>query len=175
MEYFTCWTWTWIISTCCPTVQRSPQYKLAPPGIVYTLNPDVSEKNTYRGNSKDQSHYITVPHWSLPLFLSALEAHGWQNYRPPLFYVTQLELRAWSMRQNSSRNLLEVKHRVHILLKEGNPNSLVFQNIDPPSPSPPGESVLPPQQRRGVHTRRAEREWGVNILEDERDRIALLQ
>ncbi len=46
----------------------------------------------------------------------------------------------------------------------------------PPSPSPPGESVLPPQQRRGVHTRRAEMGMGgVNILEDERNRIALLQ
>jgi hypothetical protein len=33
--------------------------------------------------------------------------------------------------------------------------SLVFQNSDPPPPSPPGECVLPPhpQQRRGVHTR----------------------
>ncbi len=59
----------------------------------------------------------------------------------------------------------------------GNPISLVFQNIDPPSPSPPGECVLPPQQRRRVHTRRAERGMGggVNILEDERNRIALLQ
>jgi hypothetical protein len=37
-------------------------------------------------------------------------------------------------------------------LYEGNPISLVFQNIDPPSPSPPGESVLPPQQRRGRGT-----------------------
>jgi hypothetical protein len=27
--------------------------------------------------------------------------------------------------------------------------SRVFQNIDPPSPSPPGECVLPPQQRPG--------------------------
>jgi hypothetical protein len=27
----------------------------------------------------------------------------------------------------------------------------------------------------GGHTRRAERGWGVNILEDERHRIALLQ
>ncbi len=33
-------------------------------------------------------------------------------------------------------------------------------NIDPPSPSLPGESVLPPQQRRSVHTRRAERGMG---------------
>jgi hypothetical protein len=53
--------------------------------------------------------------------------------------------------------------------------SLVFQNIDPPPPSPPSECVLPPQQRRGVNTRRAERGWGVNILEGERNRIALLQ
>jgi hypothetical protein len=50
--------------------------------------------------------------------------------------------------------------------------SIVFQNIDPPPPSPPGECVggggedtLP--GRRGG--------WGVNILEDERHRIALLQ
>jgi hypothetical protein len=30
----------------------------------------------------------------------------------------------------------------------------VFQNIDPPPLSPPSECVLPPHQRRGVHTRR---------------------
>jgi hypothetical protein len=34
--------------------------------------------------------------------------------------------------------------------------SRVFQTIDPPPPSPPGECVLPPQQWRGVHTRGAE-------------------
>jgi hypothetical protein len=54
--------------------------------------------------------------------------------------------------------------------------SLVFQNIDPqPPPSPPGECVLPPIKGGGgtLHTRRAERGWGVNILEDERHRIAL--
>ena len=36
----------------------------------------------------------------------------------------------------------------------------VFQNIDPPPPSPPSECVLPPHQRRGVHTRRAVRGVG---------------
>jgi hypothetical protein len=36
----------------------------------------------------------------------------------------------------------------------------VFQNIDPPPPSPPSECVLPPHQRRGVHTRRAVRGAG---------------
>ncbi len=51
--------------------------------------------------------------------------------------------------------------------------SLVFQNIDPPSSSPPGECVLPPNKGGGYATRRAERGRGVNILEDERDRIAL--
>jgi hypothetical protein len=51
----------------------------------------------------------------------------------------------------------------------------VFQNIDSPPPSPPSECVLPPHQRRGVHTRRAVRGWGVNILEDARQRIGLLQ
>ncbi len=34
----------------------------------------------------------------------------------------------------------------------------------PPSPSSPGESVLPPQQRRGVHTRRGERGDGGSIF-----------
>ncbi len=33
----------------------------------------------------------------------------------------------------------------------------VFQNIDPPPPSPTSEGVLPPHQRRGVHTVRG---WG---------------
>jgi hypothetical protein len=51
--------------------------------------------------------------------------------------------------------------------------SLVFQNIGPPPPSPPGECVLPLQQRYTLAGRRGG--WGVNILEDERDRIALLQ
>jgi hypothetical protein len=56
--------------------------------------------------------------------------------------------------------------------------SLVFQNIDPPSPSPPGECALrapPPQQRRGYTLAGRRGGCGVNILEDERDRIALLQ
>jgi hypothetical protein len=45
----------------------------------------------------------------------------------------------------------------------------VFQNIDPPP--------LPSHQRRGVHTRRAVGGgvWGVNILEDARHWIGLLQ
>jgi hypothetical protein len=42
----------------------------------------------------------------------------------------------------------------------------VFQNIDSPPPSPPGECVPPPPARR--HTRWVERGWGVNILEDAR-------
>jgi hypothetical protein len=52
--------------------------------------------------------------------------------------------------------------------------SLVFQNIDPPSPSPSGECVPPAFVAGGGQTRRAERGVGVNILEDERQRIALL-
>jgi hypothetical protein len=51
----------------------------------------------------------------------------------------------------------------------------VFQNIDPPPPSPPSDCVLPPHQRREVNTRRAVRGWGVNILEDARHWIGLLQ
>jgi hypothetical protein len=44
-----------------------------------------------------------------------------------------------------------------------------------PAPFPPSECVLPSHQRRGVHTRRAVRGWGVYILEDARHRIGLLQ
>jgi hypothetical protein len=43
---------------------------------------------------------------------------------------------------------------------------------------PPSECVLPAHQRRGgtvVHTRRAVRVWGVNILEDARHWIGLLE
>jgi hypothetical protein len=50
----------------------------------------------------------------------------------------------------------------------------VFRTIDPP-PSPPSECVLPSHQRRGVHTRRAVRGWGVSISEDARYLIGLLQ
>jgi hypothetical protein len=56
--------------------------------------------------------------------------------------------------------------------------SRVFQNIDPLTPLSARASVyLPPLLGGGGggHTRRAERGWGVNILEDARHRIALLQ
>jgi hypothetical protein len=54
--------------------------------------------------------------------------------------------------------------------------SRVFQDIDPPPPSPPGECVPPAFVAGGGHTRRAEREvgGGVNILEEARHRIGLL-
>jgi hypothetical protein len=52
--------------------------------------------------------------------------------------------------------------------------SLAFQNIDPHPPLRPA-SVTPSVGGGGGHTRRAERGVGVNILEDERNRIALLQ
>jgi hypothetical protein len=54
--------------------------------------------------------------------------------------------------------------------------SLVFQNIDPPPPSPPGECEPPAFVGGEEDTLAGPRgEWGVNILEDERHRIALLQ
>jgi hypothetical protein len=59
-----------------------------------------------------------------------------------------------------------------LLLQEGNPMPLVFQNIYPPPPSPPGESV---PFVEGEDPLAKERGWGVNILEDESHRIALLQ
>jgi hypothetical protein len=52
--------------------------------------------------------------------------------------------------------------------------SCVFQNIDPHPPLYPA-SVSSPATKAGVHTGRAERGWGVNILEDARHRIGLLQ
>ncbi len=56
--------------------------------------------------------------------------------------------------------------RREIILKEANPMSGVFQNIDPPSPSPSGECVPPAFGAGGGHTRWVERGVGVNILED---------
>ncbi len=55
--------------------------------------------------------------------------------------------------------------------------SLVFQNIDPPPPSLPGECVPPPLLGGGGggHTRQSERGVGDQYVEDERHRIALLQ
>ncbi len=52
----------------------------------------------------------------------------------------------------------------------------VFQNIDPPRPSPTMgvECDLPPHQRRGGGYTLAGR-WGVNILEDARHWIGLLE
>jgi hypothetical protein len=44
-----------------------------------------------------------------------------------------------------------------LLLKEANPMSCVFQNIDPPPPFPPGECVPSAFVAGGGHTRRVER------------------
>jgi hypothetical protein len=54
--------------------------------------------------------------------------------------------------------------------------SLIFQNIDPPPPFPPDECVEC-TPLLGEEDTLAGRKggWGVNILEDERHRIALLQ
>jgi hypothetical protein len=55
----------------------------------------------------------------------------------------------------------------------------VFQNIDPPPPSPTSECVLPPHQRRGGGGYTLAGRWGVgggvNTLEDARHWIGLLQ
>jgi hypothetical protein len=56
-----------------------------------------------------------------------------------------------------------------LLLEEGNPMSLVFQNIDPPPTPLSARRVCPSQQSRGVHTRRAERGGGRSILWKTRD------
>jgi hypothetical protein len=50
----------------------------------------------------------------------------------------------------------------------------VFQNIGPPPPPLSTQRVCPPPSNR-VHTRRALRGWGVNILEDARHWIGLLE
>ncbi len=53
----------------------------------------------------------------------------------------------------------------------------VFQNIDPPYPSPPSECVLPPlpQAEGGGYTLGGVEGGGVIILEDARHWIGLLQ
>ncbi len=67
----------------------------------------------------------------------------------------------------------QAKHKV-LTYVEYRAVSGVFQNIDPPPPLHPVSGVLPPHQRRGVHTRRVG-EGGFNILEDARHWIGLLQ
>ena len=52
----------------------------------------------------------------------------------------------------------------------------VFQNIDPPPPQSTQRVCPPPEPKDGgAHTRRAVRGWGVNILENTRHWIGLLQ
>jgi hypothetical protein len=51
----------------------------------------------------------------------------------------------------------------------------VFRNIYPHTPSPPSECVLPPHQRGGGTNSPGGGGWGVNILEDARHWICLLQ
>ncbi len=88
---------------------------------------------------------------------------------------------SWSTRQGSSDTVADLLYRsrrrtVWLIAQstEYRAVSDVFQNIDLPTPFP-SECVLPLHQRRGVHTRRAVRGWGVNILEDARHWIGLLQ
>ena len=51
----------------------------------------------------------------------------------------------------------------------------VFQNIDPPPPSPPSECVISSTQGGGYTFAGWWGRWGVNILEDARHKIGLLQ
>ncbi len=55
-------------------------------------------------------------------------------------------------------------------------NAWRLPNYWPPTPSPPSECVLPPRQRGGrTHSPGGVRGWGVNISEDARHWIGLLQ
>jgi hypothetical protein len=60
-----------------------------------------------------------------------------------------------------------LKHKV-LTYKEYRAVSGVFRTIDLPTPSPPSECVLRRTKGGAIHTRRAVRGWGVNILEDAR-------
>jgi hypothetical protein len=51
----------------------------------------------------------------------------------------------------------------------------VFGTIDPPTPSSPSACLFPRSKGGEVQTRRAVRGWGVNISEDARHWIGLLQ
>ncbi len=51
--------------------------------------------------------------------------------------------------------------------------TLVFQNIDPHPPLRPASVSSP--RNKGTHSPGGEGDGGVNILEDERNRVALLQ
>jgi hypothetical protein len=75
-------------------------------------------------------------------------------------------LDCWSVSAPQSTYICSVQSCVWRLPKYSPP---------PPPPSPPSECVLPPHQRRGLHTRRAVRGMGVNILEDAKHVIGLLQ
>jgi hypothetical protein len=55
-----------------------------------------------------------------------------------------------------------------IILQEANPVSGVFRNIDPPTPSPPGECVPPAFGAGGMTHSLVDRGWGVNSSEDAR-------
>ncbi len=73
----------------------------------------------------------------------------------------------------------EGKHQKVLTYVEYRAVSGVFQNIDPPPlPSPPSECVLPPAPKAGdTHSPGGDwwGGWGVNILEDARNTIGLLQ
>jgi hypothetical protein len=71
--------------------------------------------------------------------------------------------------------VLYTVNRREIITVRGQSYVSHLPNIDPPSPSPPGECVPPAFFAGGGHTPGRREGWGINILEDERHRIALLQ
>jgi hypothetical protein len=102
------------------------------------------------------------------------QAPAWHSHLPSVLL---------GLRAEPKRRILQYHqqnwspHKVLTYVENRAVSRVLFQNIDPPPPSPPSECVLPPHQRRVVHTRRAGGGWGwgVNILEDARHRIGLLQ
>ncbi len=95
-------------------------------------------------------------------------------------YITSVQTeRAWGVNDPYTApgpDMIHVTHKV-LTYVESRAVSVVFQNIDPPPPLHPA-SVSSPRTKGGgggVHTRRAVRGWGVNILEAARHWIGLLQ
>jgi hypothetical protein len=86
----------------------------------------------------------------------------------------RITFRAWLSNHAVCKIGLSLEHKV-LTYVEYRAVSGVFQNIDPPPPSPPSECVLPSHQRRGGGGCTLAGGGGVNILEDARHWIGLLQ
>jgi hypothetical protein len=176
-----CWVWKWICLHMCDrecsySVHDHVQSLVSLHKSVTPLKWEI-HYTTYLSLLSNTLWFLVLPNFEQPFsifrlplpwvgtcssFSNTFICPRWRYTISHSFYIVLLS--KTHCREFLSQNPSTVER---LLLYEANPMSCVFQNIDPPPPSPPGDCVPPRLCLGGEDTLAGWRGgWGVNILED---------